>query len=164
MLIIKGKKEMEVHVSSLLRNQGILLFNHNSSTFEPFYSSLPPPPVTSKSLPTKLKRSGVSSTFPPPLHQHCRKSRSIFPSHQPQLSTPLNHPDTLQPVEMKSFKIGFPSFVREKKFSSCPEMYSMVDATLSTMETEVERDEQILVVLEREARGGGDQIEVLGEK
>ena len=53
---------------------------------------------------------------------------------------------------MKSFKIGFPSFVREKKVSSCPEMYSMVDPTLSTKEMEVEKDEQIVVVLEREAR------------
>ena len=40
----------------------------------------------------------------------------------------------------------------------------MVDPTLSTKEMEVEKDEQIVVLLEREAREGGDQIEVLGEK
>ena len=40
----------------------------------------------------------------------------------------------------------------------------MVDPTLSTKEMEVEKDEQIVMVLEKEARGGGDQIEVLGEK
>ena len=59
---------------------------------------------------------------------------------------------------MKSFKIGLPSlFVAQK---STP----MVDPTLSTKEMEVEKDEQIVMVLEKEARGGGDQIEVLGEK
>ena len=40
----------------------------------------------------------------------------------------------------------------------------MVDPTLSTKEMEGEKYEQIVVVLEREARGGGDQMEVLGEK
>ena len=97
MMLLKGKKEMKVQVSSLLRKQDILLFNHNSSTFEPFYSSLSPPPVTSKSpnqpplsptmslshpepgsslhfklgtyLPTKLKRSGASSTPSPTLQE-----------------------------------------------------------------------------------------------
>ena len=45
-----------------------------------------------------------------------------------------------------------------------PRKVPLVDPTLSTNEMEVEKDEQIVVVLEREARGERDQIEVLGEK
>jgi hypothetical protein len=182
MMLIKGKKEMKVQVSSLLRKQDILLFNHNSSTFETFYSSLS---SSSCNLQVSKPATPLSYYVPltprtrllPPLqawhlssHQteeiwsllHPRTNiagrLSIFPSHKPQLSTPLKHSDTLQSIEMKSFKIGLPSlFVAQK---STP----MVDPTLSTKEMEVEKDEQIVMVLEKEARGGGDQIEVLGEK
>ena len=137
---------MEVQVSSLTQESGypslqphffhlwtLLFFPHSSScnlkvsklaTPSPHMSlSHPEEPSSSlhinlgTSLPTKLKRSGVSSTFPPPPHLTNIAGRlqhfSFTPASavHPLLSSIL----TLQPVEMKLFKIGLPSLLGRKR-------------------------------------------------
>ena len=90
----------------------------------------------------------------PSPHQHCRKTSAFF--LHTSLScppTPLQHPDT--PTCRDEIIQDWSSFlVREKKGQQLPRKVPLVDPTLSTKEMEVEKDEQIVVVLEREARGG----------
>ena len=100
-------------------------------TQPPPSSYVPPTPRTKllhlklgTSLLSKKKTSGVYSTFTPPpiqndISHHGRKTPPIIPplnispSPQPQLSTPLKHPDTFQPVKLKS--VGLPSLFGMKR-------------------------------------------------